>query len=173
MPGPMHGYEIRKVLDQRLGDVWRVSTSRLYLLLQNLETEGFLTSQTTSETNRPPKKIYRITLEGREHFLSWVHTPAKHMRELRYEFIVKLFFLKHLGLKGEIDLIDAQIKVLKCLREKVDDRRANGEDPFLKVVRAFRRSQLDACLAWLQNEVRPFQENLEGPNSTDYPFQCS
>ena len=45
---------------------------------------------------------------GKKLFLAWLQAPAEHARDLRIEFIAKLFFFHRLSLRGGSELIKAQ-----------------------------------------------------------------
>ena len=56
---PVHGYELMKQLEERLGGVYRASAGTVYPTLQQLEDEGLITFEL-----REGKKVYRLTDGG-------------------------------------------------------------------------------------------------------------
>lgn len=97
----MHGYDIMKFVDRHLSGIWHISTSQLYALNHRLEERGLVSGSTSPQGNQPPKRTLSILPEGRKRFMRWVVSPTPHVRDLRMEFLTKLFFLRHLGIKGE------------------------------------------------------------------------
>jgi DNA-binding PadR family transcriptional regulator len=156
MTGSMHGYDINKFIRENLEGIWRISTSQLYALIHRLEEKGLVTGCTSSEGNQPPKNILSISPEGRKRFLEWVISPTQHVRDLRMEFLTKLFFLRYLNLHGGNALLEAQTGLLTDLREKVEYDWGRQKDAFGKVVLGFKRSQFDVCLNWLNSEATQF-----------------
>ncbi|HOO37797.1 MAG TPA: PadR family transcriptional regulator [Deltaproteobacteria bacterium] len=156
MNGSMHGYDINRFIRENLAGIWRISTSQLYALIHRLEEKGLVTGCTSSEGNQPPKKILSISPEGTTRFLEWVISPTQHVRDLRMEFLTKLFFLRYLKLQGGEELLEAQTALLTDLREKVEIDWGRQKDTFGKVVLGFKRSQFDVCLNWLNLEVTQF-----------------
>lgn len=64
---PMHGYEIRQVLDDSDVEDWTsISTTHIYWVLGKLEREGLVEVAVEQEGNRPPRKKYSLTQQGRE-----------------------------------------------------------------------------------------------------------
>lgn len=59
--GPQHGYQLMKSLEERSGGTYRASAGTIYPILQQLQDQGFVTSQ----SEEGGKRVYRITAEGR------------------------------------------------------------------------------------------------------------
>ena len=158
MTGSMHGYEINKFMSENLEGIWHISTSQLYALIHKLEERALVTSCISSSDNFLSKKVLTITQEGKRRFIDWVMSPTLHVRDLRMEFLTKLFFLRHLNLHGGEELLEAQTVLLRDLREKVECDWGRQKDTFGKVVLGFRRAQFDACLSWLSSDAARFIE---------------
>lgn len=153
---PKHGYEIRRFLESHLGSTWRVGTSQLYALLKRLEQKGLLRSSMEPQETRPSKRVFTLTPSGREVFLQWLRSPAEHVRDLRIEFLAKIFFFHHFALQGADRLIEAQIQTLEQIREGMMNRRKEEADPYADLVSGFKLATLEAWLRWLCNDARPF-----------------
>ena len=68
---PMYGYQIAKRLEQ-LGDgVLAGKQSALYPVLRNLEGGGLLESFIEPSDAGPPRRYYRITVQGRQVLEHW------------------------------------------------------------------------------------------------------
>lgn len=151
---PMHAYEMyqRLVQAEALGLVWHLKQSHLYALLARLEEEGYIAGTTEPQGTRPPKRILRLTPQGEATFEAWVTTPVAHGRDLRLEFLAKLFFAVEESPAAVRALIDRQRAACK---EWLDDLRAQEEEidrgrPYDWLVMQFRRSQIEAILGWLE-----------------------
>jgi PadR family transcriptional regulator, regulatory protein AphA len=133
----MHGYEIYQRLSQpaELWQVWRLKQSQLYALLTKLEEEQYLIATLQPQDARPPRKIYSLTEAGRAAFQHWLTTPVAHGRQMRLEFLAKLYFAYR------------QPPWLAELREKAPS--AAEAQPFAYAVHQFRLSQIEAFLAWI------------------------
>lgn len=150
---PMHGYEIYQTLAEptELGMVWRLKQSQLYALLGRLEGEGYLVAEVEAQGSRPPRKVFHLTEAGREAFLTWVRTPVPHGRDLRLEFLAKLYFARQEGDTVARALVVAQRA--ECTtwlaRQQAQDGSLDGSAPYRWLVYEFRVGQLEAMLAWL------------------------
>lgn len=155
MSGPMHGYEILRFFDNELGSTWHISTSQLYVLLKKLEKEGLLHSSVELQETRPSKRIFSLTPEGERAFLGWLRSPTEHARDLRIEFLTKLFFMEKLSIGGGSELIDAQIEVMEGLRRSVADQEKSEQDPFKKLVYGFKKTTIETWSQWLSSRAKP------------------
>ena len=153
MPGPKHGYEILRFLISHLEPAWHVSSSQLYLLLKKLEAENLLQSNVETQENRPFKRVFLLTPAGRKSFIEWIRRPTDHVRDLRIEFLAKLFFFHNLDLPGGNALVDAQIALLKQVEEGLTAKRRSEKNDYNRLVYGFRISTLTGWLDWLKKEA--------------------
>ena len=161
MPGPKHGYEILQFLVSRLEPTWHISSSQLYLLLRKLEAERLLHSNVETQASRPSKRVFLLTPAGRKAFLEWIRSPTEHVRDLRIEFLARLFFFNWLSLNGGDNLIEAQIKVLKQIGEKISQKQSREKDPYNKLVLGFKIATLEAWIKWLIKQASPFIDEVK------------
>ena len=161
MSGPKHGYEILLFLNSELGSTWHVSTSQLYVLLKRLERDGFLQSSVETQDTRPSKRIFSLTPPGKKAFLEWLRSPTEHVRDLRIEFLAKLFFFNRLSLKEGSELIRAQVQVLKQIRERIEQRQKEEKDPFNKLIFGFKMATIEAWHQWLIKQATPFIREMD------------
>ena len=150
---PLHGYQLHQELTEAhdLGLVWRLKEAQLYRLLGRLEEEGYVEATSEAQGTRPPRKVLRLTPAGEAAFLAWVRSPVHRGRELRLEFLAKLYFARQLGGETVRDLVEAQRQELQ---EALDDltRQADALRQtriYDWLVLEFRIGQLGAMLAWL------------------------
>lgn len=152
-----HGYEIHHHFSSGLGRVWYAGRSQIYALLKGLEMTGKVISEVEIQDNRPAKKVYSITPEGRETFLTWVHSPVEKIRDLRLEFLAKLFFMRGFDPSGIGELIARQTKVCQEHLEGIKQQDKVCRDEFDHLVFQFRICQIKATLNWLKDCDRYFQ----------------
>lgn len=145
-----HGYEIHTLLSSKLGRAWYAGISQVYALLKRLEAAEKVDSAVEQQDNRPAKHVYSITPKGCEAFLQWVHTPLTRMRDLRLEFLAKLFFIRDLNLSGSDELIKRQMDVFQKQLQGITQQDKNCHEEFERLVLRFRIGQIEAVLAWLR-----------------------
>jgi hypothetical protein len=112
------------------------------------------------QESRPSRRVFELTPEGREAFLDWIQAPAKHVRDLRVEFLAKLFFLRRLSMDGT-GLIQAQKRVLEHTLANMDSRIKPEDNAFLRLAAEFKRATAGAWLQWLLEKAKPFVEEIK------------
>jgi PadR family transcriptional regulator, regulatory protein AphA len=155
---PMYGYELHQLLSESadLGLVWRLKQSQLYALLAKLEDEGYLTSAVEPQGSRAPRKTFTLTPLGEQAYHDWVRSPVAHGRDVRIEFLAKLFFARQEGPEAIAQLIEGQRAVARAQLAELHAQAAElGEArPYDWLVLQFRSGQLEAILTWLDTCAR-------------------
>lgn len=150
---PMYGYEIHQQLADPagLGLVWRLKQSRLYALLGKLEQEGYVRATLELQDARPPRKVFHLTDAGRAAFLEWIETAVPHGRELRLEFLAKLYFARREGPAVVERLVERQRAACRAWLTTQHQEATTLRDthPYEWLVCQFRIGQIEAMLAWL------------------------
>jgi DNA-binding PadR family transcriptional regulator len=154
---PMHGYELRKQLSQKLGLFWTVSFGSLYPTLKKLERRGVVEKVTpeADELSRR-KQEYRITAAGEDDFLALLGEldPSTWEEE---KFPLRLAFFRYL--KPEI-----RLRLLERRRAYLEDRLTQGERALQRALRvradtytvALMRHGVDGInndIAWLDDLI--------------------
>lgn len=157
MRGPRHGYQLHSDFERYLGAIWRCGRSQFYAALKMLEAADLVSSSMEPQEGRPPRHVLHITPAGQEAFLQWLNTPVLSIRQMRVEFLSKLRFFDLLGLPGAPALIEAQMAVCDERLARLESAQgAGGGDDFETLVYAFRKGQLEAVRAWLEQCRRRF-----------------
>jgi DNA-binding PadR family transcriptional regulator len=149
MTEPKHGYELYQEFNHNLGRVWEIGLSQLYAQLKLLEESGMLDVQTEPQPNRPPRKVYSLTSDGRDAFLDWVRRPTPYLRHIRVEFLARLYFYQRLSLPGFEQLVAEQKTVCMTQVERFERLAGETDDQYRSLVLEFRRGQLVAVIQWL------------------------
>ncbi len=151
----MHGYDIyREMLrPDGLGTVWRVRRSQLYALLAKLEERDYIAASLEMQENRPTRRVFHLTKRGRDAFASWVAEPVERPRDIRLEFLLKLYFARREGPEAVFQLVRAQrVRCLEWLANYTKRSEACRDTcPFERLVWQFRISQIEAQLKWLES----------------------
>jgi PadR family transcriptional regulator AphA len=151
LDGPAHGYDLQQRVHADLGPVWHVAWSQLYSVLHGLEEKGWVAAATRESASGPPRHTYSITARGRRAFFEWALAPVGRLRDLRIEFLVKVYFLRR-HTPQELDPL--LVRQAEALRQAIADQSVLGGDPWTTSIAAsFRRHQTESALAWI-DEVR-------------------
>jgi DNA-binding PadR family transcriptional regulator len=88
---PMHGYLLRDIVNLAIGPARKMSWGALYPLIRRLEEDGWIEQATEfSSEGARPRKVYRITPEGRERFYFLMLRPEEYDADYPDRFNVKL-----------------------------------------------------------------------------------
>lgn len=95
---PLTGYNLKKLFDKTLSNVWAASLSQIYRELAILQKDGFVTAEVKEQDLRPDKKVYTITENGKQSFRLWLmQSPEAFISPKRDEFMLRLFFGAGMG----------------------------------------------------------------------------
>ena len=164
LEAPMHGYELRDRLAQGLGGFWQIASSQLYLVLHRLEDQGWVEcAAAEARSGGPARNVYRTTQAGEEAFWKWAASPVPHARQLRVEFLAKVYFLRRLAPNRLAALVEGQIAVLRRLSGHLEERSSiETDDAGLGALTlSFRQSRIRGTIGWLEENRRRLLEGRE------------
>lgn len=151
--GTSYPYEVHQQLERTaiLHLVWNIKQRQTYALLERLEEAGYLTSETEIHGRRPPRRMLRLTPAGLSTYHQWVIQPVEHGRELRQEFMAKLYFAQREGAETVSTLIQRQREACREWQRGFQSQLADiaASEPLDGLVVQFRLGQVEAILAWL------------------------
>ena len=152
---PAHGYALYDRLrnTSELSLIWQVKRSKLYYLLDKLETEGLLSVSVSRRGPYPDRKVYQLTSAGKKALGIWMNSPVMSSRYIRLAFLSKLYFLLKENEEGTAELIDQQVKICQGWHQNLQrQHQALEMDDFINSqVFLFRIGQINAMLEWLEN----------------------
>lgn len=109
------GYAIKRTVDLSTRFFWAASLAQVYPELAALENGGYVVS-----TNEPhgarPRKLHRLTDEGRIALIEWLRSERIPEFEFRDEGLLRLFFADAMTPKDALELV----KRLRIRAEAVD-----------------------------------------------------
>jgi PadR family transcriptional regulator, regulatory protein AphA len=149
---PRHGYALHRKISQSkgLGIVWNLKQSQLYALLDKLERRGYVEHTLEPQASRPPRKVYSLTADGEDALRAWIEAPVDHGRDIRMEFLAKLYFARQEGPEVVRTLLNQQRQVChRWLDAQQTDEALYELEPYTWLVRRFRAGQIEAILEWL------------------------
>jgi DNA-binding PadR family transcriptional regulator len=159
-PGGAHGYDLARHFssDEPLGAIVRLEPGMLYHHLKKLDKTGWVAATVEQQGLRPPRQVYRLTPEGETELRRWLSEPVERTREIRLDFLVKLFFAQRTQPEIVPELITHQRETLTRNIASLAEQRAvmagkadtdEGDRQFTLAVLDLRRSQTEAALHWL------------------------
>jgi DNA-binding PadR family transcriptional regulator len=91
----MTGYELDKEFKRSLGYFWYAKQQQIYRELDEMEKKGWLTSARIMQNEKPNKRVYSITTEGKTEFMDWLNLPKSYMKnalQQKSEILLRVFF---------------------------------------------------------------------------------
>jgi len=149
--GPKHGYELMQLLQRRFELTWHIGTSQLYTVLRRLEDRSWVLSKVEEQATRPARRVFELTPAGRQYFLDWLREPVRHVRDLRNDFFVKVFFCGYLTEVQLTELITAQVQELVRIGQRFKQKSAKEQDPFKTLVLSSKIRSIEAWVRWLED----------------------
>lgn len=149
---PMHGYEIAQHFkpEADLGQVVPADMSTIYTFLKDLQEHGFIRGERVSVGARPPRTVFSLTAEAEPVFFEWLRRPVARMREIRLDFLLKLYFAQQLGAAEARALVKAQLEACRnYLERQKASSRALDPASFESLVLESKLTAAESMLDWL------------------------
>jgi PadR family transcriptional regulator AphA len=159
-----YGYDLAHhfAAGRPLGEVLRLEQAMLYQHLKKLERQGWVTGSLQQQGSRPPRQVYRVTPAGSAELRRWLEAPVARTREIRLEFLVKLFFAlaldpdlarrlvteQHAMFRQHVASLERQIEALPG---STDSDTESRERNFQRMVLDLRLAQTQAAVGWLES----------------------
>jgi DNA-binding PadR family transcriptional regulator len=93
---PLHGYELKAAYEEDLVPATQLNYGQVYTTLERLARDGLVAHQVVSQAERPDKKVYALTAEGRKQLEAWLQGPSQLDLDLRNETFMKLALARRL-----------------------------------------------------------------------------
>jgi DNA-binding PadR family transcriptional regulator len=102
--GERHGWDLRASFELLLADTWSLNDGQVYTTLSRLERDGFVTSHTVEQRERPDRRMYRITTAGRAELRRWLGEVPSGAPLLKDELFLKILVQAVTG-SGDPDVL--------------------------------------------------------------------
>lgn len=160
---PAYGYELQRQLSggQGLARVCPVEPAMVYAILKSLSGLELIDGEWDNSTY-PPRAVYAATTEGDARFQRWLHQPVGRLREVRLDFMVKLYFLLEEDeerLQAR-DLIEDQMGVCETYAQGIEREMADvAGGSFDELALAAKLSAARLTRDWLTDCLKSIEGN--------------
>ena len=155
--GDLTGYELKGAMEESVGFFFGASYGSIYPALRSLEDEGFVRSSLVIQSDRPNKKVYSLTPEGRAYFLEALEEPPA-ADSFRSEFLMQLFFGRHQDPERLLALLEdrrASLRIsLERLRRTEEEIRDIPQARYGLMCLRYGLVYYENSLAWLDDVER-------------------
>lgn len=154
--GPLHGYDLKRIIGQEMGDWTNIAFGSIYFALDSLAKDGFVTSETKESAERRPSRIvYTITDSGKNEYLRllreiWQSDAREHspvdigiafLRDLPRDEVKGFLAARILGMEKGLTYLRAHETETMAIPEVPDESR---------FIFSHARYRLEAELAWVR-----------------------
>ena len=153
--GPRYGYELLPYFSRggELGLVCTLGTPRLYAILHALEELELVRCETSPPSSGPPRKVFSLTAAGTQAFEAWLSQPIRRLRQIRQDFLLKLYFSRLIPSHDTRGLIERQIAACRAVSDEIQAAAAAAPaESFARLVYQSRQATADATVRWLEAE---------------------
>jgi len=159
---PMHGYQLKRVLDENHADLWsEVSTGHLYYTLKKLKQSRYVDEKTTRNGNRPPRHVYALTDDGKKALKTGLDELDVHTQRLFFSLDIVIAFARALLLPpGKLELLIGKRK--SAVEEEMEEIKDAWRDKIVSgnlslseyLIFEHRQSLLAAELRWAKWAIK-------------------
>ncbi|NWJ98814.1 MAG: PadR family transcriptional regulator [Chloroflexi bacterium] len=163
LEGPSYGYDLTRQFlpETELGKVCQLEMSMLYALLKKMEREGVVEGKEEKVSTHKTRRVVMLTPLGRREIEEWLQRPVYRTREVRLDFMVKMYFARRKSLALALGLLEKQLEVnrsqLEQLHRQKNEATSGPENRFEGWVQDFRIRQNQAVLDWLESCLTQLQ----------------
>lgn len=151
----IHGYDLnRQLTEGAIREIIRLEPGMLYHYLKKLTTRGLISTTVERQEGRPDRHLHALTATGHDAFDAWLAEPVQTTREMRLEFLLKLWFARQTDADRAGDLVRSQRTVLQRLIDSLEQQfdqipDTTDNDRFARKVIQLRLAQNRAAASWL------------------------
>jgi DNA-binding PadR family transcriptional regulator len=150
---PLYGYELKHIIEERMGDWTSIAFGSIYYALDRLAGDDLIEEVATEqEGGRPSRTIYRITEAGHEEFLRLLRDVWSEVQRHYHTFDIGLTFIRALPVEEVKDYLRHRVAQLEAILQHLDEHQreqmAHEEAPRVAAAvfdhsRAHFRAELD------------------------------
>jgi DNA-binding PadR family transcriptional regulator len=121
---PLHGYEIKHVIEKHMGDWTNIAFGSIYFGLKKLSEEGFVEKVGTEQQGgRPSRTIYQITEAGRAEFLRLLREVWRRLERHYYATDIGLAFIEAVPIEEVKGYLKDRLVELEEILQHLDEHR--------------------------------------------------
>ena len=161
---PLHGYEIKQIIEEHMGDWTSIAFGSIYFALGKLSEEGLIEMAATEKKgNRPSRSVYQITKSGRSEFIRLLKEVWSEPERQYFALDVGVAFMNALPVgevKGYLRKQVAQMETdLQYLDSHQQEQMSQADIPGSAVlIFEHSRAHLIAELSWMKEILEKIEQ---------------
>ncbi len=152
---PMHGYEIKKRVEQILGGSVSLNNKVLYPALKRFEEMNAVEREVVRQEGKPDRHIYRITDQGRELMQMLLQDASPEILRNDAEFLVRVSMFDQIEPKARLEILRTRAEIVSKKIAHTQEMKMLAQehraDTFAEEVIAFHEQQELRELEWIRS----------------------
>ncbi|MDO3408935.1 PadR family transcriptional regulator [Saccharibacillus sp. CPCC 101409] len=162
LTGPKHGYEIKKNVQEALGDTFELNNNALYPALRRFLAMGAMTKEIEKGDGKPDRHVYLLTETGEETFNELVRDFPEKAAVNQIEFLVRVALFERLNPEVQFDILRKRLAVLdEQMKRNLQYERLPAQDRFMAEVISFKKDQTEQEREWVRRLIGEIQAEEE------------
>jgi DNA-binding PadR family transcriptional regulator len=150
--GPKHGYEIKKNIQNQLGENFELNHNMLYPALRRFENMGAITKNVHKQVGKPNRNMYNITETGEEIFYEMLREFPEKIATNNPEFLVRIALFEKLDYEARKEILTIRQSVLH--KQLTAIQSLDTISPFINEVIEFSKSRIEHELHWITSLMK-------------------
>ena len=158
----MHGYQLNEVIGTHFGGSVHLKKATAYDLLKKMTGKGWIASREEQEGNRPPRKVYSMTPQGKDAFEDMLRESLAEYRPAQFMNDVSLAFLDVLSAEEAVTLLQRRREKIETLLQSVLSSEQHPGSMQLAIEHQIHH--LTAEQEWLDDVIKQVERGGENGN---------
>jgi len=116
---PRSGYDLKRIIDERLAHILEVSSGTVYYTLKRMEVRGWVKGNVSRNGRRPEQRVYRITPQGRKAFAHLLEEAMFQPHQFVSPFDIALYFTPRLPPETVTRAVEKHLAYLERFRSSL------------------------------------------------------
>ncbi|KEK22809.1 PadR family transcriptional regulator [Bacillus gaemokensis] len=150
--GPKYGYEIKKNIQNRLGENFELNHNMLYPALRRFEDMGAITKEVHQQIGKPNRNIYALTHTGTEIFYEMMREFPEKTASNDAEFLVRVALFEKLDYEARAEILTSRQNVLH--KQLTSIQLLSETSAFITEVVHYSKSRIEHELSWIASLMK-------------------
>ena len=163
--GPRHGYELKRIVDEKISIFAPISAGSIYYTLKGLAKDGLVSMNRERKGKYPEKEVYRITKKGEKKFSKLLKGTCFNIKRLYRSLDIVLYFMNYLKPKEVLEGLRNRIGQIKGIREEIKGiytKVKKGKYPYYIQAIAQRNIRfMDEEIEWMEDFIRKVRKSSQ------------
>lgn len=150
--GPKHGYEIKKNIQNRLGENFELNHNMLYPSLRRFENMGAITKKVHTQVGKPNRNMYDITETGEKMFSEMLREFPEKLATNNAEFLVRVALFEKLDCEARKEILTMRQDILHKQLTAIQSLHVSSF--FITEVIEFSKLRIEHELLWITSLMK-------------------